>query len=773
MFFNPTFDIASLVRYNCFYPGADGLWTNHLAWYATGDQVYTYITPDSTHIVGDPLLDENFRPLEDSPVIDAGDPSTLDPDLTVADMGVYYASSDPLPCQFLAPPQQTDWVVGYPYVGMVEMQAYPPATWTMEGAPPGMSLTQVGRTRLALNWPANSQSSGSWTVTLRGANEIDGQMVRDSLQIPVDFQANRAPHLVLVEPCESGDCLNADAVVVGQLSTGAVAAIRLKVQDDDSTRLGAAQQFVMRPRLNGQSLTALTADSLRLDLVLDTTAVTLEVTYGDGLLERAFYMEIQPRYTVLSGEVEGVIGSQTGAVFLGGPLRVPVGRQLTIEAGSRLVSSSSPGDEWLLEVEGALDLQGTAERPVTIQSLATHLRDEDRRPPGLLIHRDAQVTGLSHVTFGGFSTAVQLEHLGNETPLPVTACTFDRCRTGILAVGTPLDVSFCRFEPPADTLQMGATGIYLASSTGNRVQNNLFLNPEVGVSVVDAQALVANNSFLMVPVIDPIFHLPRWPQIPYLGFGRVHALGAELDLRNNLFQWRSDLYGDFFIQSQLDDFLEGAPLGVFLDDGSQVRAEYNWFDCHNAWMRQGDTLLVNMTHTRAFNDSLLLLSDLRAGLDSARVDETAGFRLFANSRLIDAGDPDAAWNDAFDGSRCDIGWTGGPLALDSLGYTPVDGFTPPHREDMPTQPTRFRLRDPRPNPFNPRTRLEVELNQPGLLDLRIYDLLGRERAVLAHTQLEAGIYHLELNASAWPSGAYFARARFAGEEATRPLLLVK
>lgn len=773
MFFNPSFDIPSLVRYNCFYPGADNQWTNYLAWYATGDQVYTYVTPDSTHIVGDPMLDETFFPLEDSPVIDAGDPTIMDPDLTVADMGVFYASSDPLPCRFLAAPSNRDWVVGYPYLGTVQMQAYPPAAWSMDGAPPGMTLTQIGRTSLALNWPTGSQQTGTWNLTLRGVNEVSGQFERDSLSFTVDFQSNHPPRLVQVAPCDAASCVDETAVIVESLSTGAVASIRLKLQDEDSLRLGAAQQFHIQPRLNGQTLSALRADSLSLDIVLDTTLVILEAIFGDGLTESAIYMEIRPRFTVLAGDVEGVIGSQTGAVFLGGPLRVPSGRQLVIEEGSRLVSSGGSATDWLVEVRGTLDVQGTPDRPVIIQCLATHRRDQDARPPGVLIHREAQVDGLRNMVFEGFSTAVQIEHMEREDPLPITNCVFERCRNSILALGTPVELFNCRFGPPADTLQLGATGVYLASSEGSRVQNNLFLNPEVGVSVVDAQAVVANNSFLLVPLVDPVFNVARWPQIPYLGFGRVHAFNADLDLRNNLFQWRSILYGDYFTEAQLDDYLDGAPRGVFLDQASTVRAGYNWFDSQNGMMLQGDTLLVSMTHLMAYNDSLRLVRDLRAGVDSVRVDLDASFRLFADSPLIDAGDPDPAWNDAFDGSRGDIGWTGGPLMLDDAGYTAVDGLEGPHRDDMPSLPTHFRLREAYPNPFNPTTRMDVELQRGGLLDVRVFDLLGRERAVLAHAELEAGIYQLQLNASGWPSGSYFVRARFAGEECTRPLLLIK
>ena len=773
LLYDADYEVNEHIKYNSFYGGADGLWTNFVNTYHTGDGQYTLVDLDSTNVLGDPLLDGNYYPDVSSPLIDAGDPALQDPDLTRSDIGMNWFLGNVLPCRFVSEaPAPAAWVQGFGYLGMIDVEAYPPADWTLLEGPPGLQVVQLNRTRLALTWPISEQLAGIFPVVVSGVNQVNQFTYTDTLTAQLDFSVNHAPHLNLVLPCPAGDCLDQDSVVVGA-TAGASIQVRLHVLDEDAARLGAAQSYRLDLNQNGANHPTIFADSLRLDLALDTARVDLRMRFSDGRLADSLFMSIRPRYTLLSGDVSGVIGTETGAVFLTGPLRVPAGQQLLVEAGSRVVAGEGDPGEWLIDVEGELVLEGTVESPISFQSQATHTRDVDRRPPFLRLLAGAQVSGLAHLDLSGFSTAIQLEHLEREEPLLIEDCRFSRTRVGVLAIRTPVEILHCRFEEPADTLLLGSYGVYLTGSQGNLVRNNLFINPIVGLEVVDAEVQVANNSFQLTPRIFGVYQ--QWPLTSQLGFGRVQVLNSNVDLRNNLFQWRSPLYGESFADIQLEDFLDGAPRAVWLDLESQVRSSYNWFNCRNGWMRQGDTLNapppVNMTHLAAFNDSLLLITDLRAGLDSARVDEAMDFRLFADSPLIDAGDPDPLWNDAFDASRCDIGWRGGPLAL-SNEYTAVSdaGPRPP---DLAELPSRFRLRPPWPNPFNPRTRLEVELDQAGTLDLRVYDLLGREVAVLARDVLEAGVYRLELDASGWASGSYYARARFGGEQQTVRLLLLK
>lgn len=61
-----------------------------------------------------------------------------------------------------------------------------------------------------------------------------------------------------------------------------------------------------------------------------------------------------------------------------------------------------------------------------------------------------------------------------------------------------------------------------------------------------------------------------------------------------------------------------------------------------------------------------------------------------------------------------------------------------------------------PNPFNPTTVIEFELNDPALVSLKVYDMLGREISILADNKLfEAGIHRLDFDARGLSAGVYF------------------
>jgi len=72
-------------------------------------------------------------------------------------------------------------------------------------------------------------------------------------------------------------------------------------------------------------------------------------------------------------------------------------------------------------------------------------------------------------------------------------------------------------------------------------------------------------------------------------------------------------------------------------------------------------------------------------------------------------------------------------------------------------PLSYQLEQNYPNPFNPATRIEFSIADTRLVTLKVYDMLGKEVAVLAHTTLNPGIYAIPWDASKLPSGVYFYR----------------
>lgn len=87
----------------------------------------------------------------------------------------------------------------------------------------------------------------------------------------------------------------------------------------------------------------------------------------------------------------------------------------------------------------------------------------------------------------------------------------------------------------------------------------------------------------------------------------------------------------------------------------------------------------------------------------------------------------------------------------------------------------FRLLQNYPNPFNPETVINYELPAPGYVRLSVYDLLGREIAVLADGSRSAGEYSIKLNAADFGlrSGIYFYRLQSGKYSVTRKMVVLQ
>ena len=75
--------------------------------------------------------------------------------------------------------------------------------------------------------------------------------------------------------------------------------------------------------------------------------------------------------------------------------------------------------------------------------------------------------------------------------------------------------------------------------------------------------------------------------------------------------------------------------------------------------------------------------------------------------------------------------------------------------DLSFKPTVFSLDQNYPNPFNPATKISYSLAEPGKVLLSVYDILGREVAVLVNNEQAAGTHEVSFNAGNLSSGIYF------------------
>jgi hypothetical protein len=85
----------------------------------------------------------------------------------------------------------------------------------------------------------------------------------------------------------------------------------------------------------------------------------------------------------------------------------------------------------------------------------------------------------------------------------------------------------------------------------------------------------------------------------------------------------------------------------------------------------------------------------------------------------------------------------------------------------------FNLEQNYPNPFNPSTKIRFDLPSSGYTSLKVYDILGKEVAVLVNEELSAGSYEFTWNAHSLSSGTYFYELKTKEYSLRRKMLLLK
>ena len=152
-------------------------------------------------------------------------------------------------------------------------------------------------------------------------------------------------------------------------------------------------------------------------------------------------------------------------------------------------------------------------------------------------------------------------------------------------------------------------------------------------------------------------------------------------------------------------------------------------------------------------------SFLNIYLDPFFADTAVGdYRLTEDSPCIDAGDPSISPDP--DSTIADIG---------AFYYWQPQSA---HREPA-TVPARTGLLAAYPNPFNAQTVLRYDLAQAGRVRLTVFDLLGREVAVLKDGFVAAGSHSAVWDAARLPSGLYFAALETGSARSVQRVVLLR
>ncbi len=164
-------------------------------------------------------------------------------------------------------------------------------------------------------------------------------------------------------------------------------------------------------------------------------------------------------------------------------------------------------------------------------------------------------------------------------------------------------------------------------------------------------------------------------------------------------------------------------------------------------------------------------------------DDSSYFVLNYHSSCVDKGHPDAQYYDVEDPQHLgyallpargtvinDMGHFGGPGSLWSTWDIPVSVRNDANENGVPSE---FILLQNYPNPFNPTTTIKYGINESSFVELRIYDILGRELRQIVNEEQDAGCYEAAFNADRLASGVYFYRLQAGSFIQTKKMLLLK
>jgi len=118
----------------------------------------------------------------------------------------------------------------------------------------------------------------------------------------------------------------------------------------------------------------------------------------------------------------------------------------------------------------------------------------------------------------------------------------------------------------------------------------------------------------------------------------------------------------------------------------------------------------------------------------------------------------------------------GAIVID-VGINKIDGQIVGSLTDVKNESTtldNYWLGQNYPNPFNPSTTISFSIPEGQIVELTLYNILGRKLITLLNEYKQPGKHKLEFNSSSLPSGVYFYKLDIPGQSPiTRKMVLMK
>jgi hypothetical protein len=110
--------------------------------------------------------------------------------------------------------------------------------------------------------------------------------------------------------------------------------------------------------------------------------------------------------------------------------------------------------------------------------------------------------------------------------------------------------------------------------------------------------------------------------------------------------------------------------------------------------------------------------------------------------------------------------------IDGVAYGDTNYVVSVDEDDL-QNPSEFSLYQNYPNPFNPGTKIKYNISKACIVNLKIFDVMGREVAILQDGFMSPGVYTAAFNADKLASGVYFYRLQAGDFVSTKKMTLIK
>jgi hypothetical protein len=218
------------------------------------------------------------------------------------------------------------------------------------------------------------------------------------------------------------------------------------------------------------------------------------------------------------------------------------------------------------------------------------------------------------------------------------------------------------------------------------------------------------------------------------------------------------VWAESFIDSS-QSFLNPRPVDSQAQMGTLTNLEFSLLPEHPS---PGDTLNLRVLFGGPISDTL-------------RVEFSRDGQILATGVLADI---DTSSGVEFRGTFLTQGWPAGATSIQLTvgGSSNTYWFELGTISAVPIQPSvpvTFQLFQNYPNPFNPTTTIQYSVPGSQYVSLKIYDVLGREIALLVDEMKQPGTYIATWDASGLSSGVYFYRLQSGGFVETKRMILLR